>query len=361
MTTSDMVGRTDELRTLTDSIDAVPKQGGALIVLGEPGIGKSTLIRAASRHARTAGLQVLGSTGVEAEAQLPFAGLHQLFRPVLPVAGALPAAQERALMTAFGVVDAPPPDPFMIALAALSLLADAAVRQPVAVMIDDAQWLDRPTQEALAFVARRVSQDPIIIVAAVRVGHPGPLLDAGLPELIIGALDDASSRAVLARSAADLGPADRGRILRQALGNPLALVELPAAWRTAGEPDGELTPSFVPLTRRLERAFAGRIGDLPGVARDALLIAAVDSVDELPEVLAAATVLAGRHVGVEVLDGAAAAGLLRFDEMRVHFRHPLIRSGVLQTETIARRQAAHAALAAVLSHEPYRRAWHRAQ
>jgi DNA-binding CsgD family transcriptional regulator len=361
MTTSEMFGRTDELRALTDSIDGAAKQGGALLMLGEPGIGKSTLIQAASRYAEVAGLQVLSSTGVEAEAQLPFAGLHQLLRPVLPVAVDLPAVQERALMSAFGVVDAAPPEPFMIALAALSLLADASARRTVLVAIDDAQWLDRPTQEALAFVARRVGNDPIMFLATVRTGHRSPLLEAGLPELVIGALDDAASRSILERNATGLRAPAQERIFEEARGNPLALVELPVAWRAAGESQGELVQSFLPLTRRLERAFSARIGDLPALTRDALLIAAVDPIDELPEVLAAATILAGRRVGVEVLDGASAAGLLRFDELRVHFRHPLVRSGVLQSETIARRHGAHAALAAVLGHEPYRRAWHRAQ
>src|SRR5262249_34212293 len=152
-------------------------------------------------------------------------------------------------------------------------------------------------------------------------------------------LDDAAARAVLVRHAADLGPADRERLLHEAAGNPLALVELPAGWRASG-PAPELIPPFLPLTARLERAFAGRIAELPATARAAVLVAAVDCVDELPEILAGAAVLAGRLVPVDVLDCAAAAGLLRFDEMRVRFRHPLVRSAVLQSETMARRHAA---------------------
>ena len=326
-------------------------------MLGDAGIGKSTLTRAASRQARTAGLRVLETTGVEAEAQLPFAGLHQLLRPLLSAADALPATQQRALGSAFGAEDGPRPEFFMIALAVLNLLTDAAAERPVAVVVDDVQWLDQPTQDTLAFVARRVSSDPIVVIGSVRKGHTGSFRTAGLPELDVPVLDDASAREVLARSASDFGYADRERILRESLGNPLALVELPAAWRAAG-PGPELIPPFLPLTERLERAFAGRIAELSATSRDAVLVAAVDSLDELPEILAATAVLAGRHVDVDVLDSAASVGLLRFDEMRVSFRHPLVRSGVLQSEPVARRHAANAALAAVLVDEPYRRAWH---
>ena len=356
MTTPDILGRTDELRTLTGLVDKATEQGGAIVVVGEAGIGKSTLIRAAAQHGRSAGLRVLETAGVEAEAQLPFAGLHQLVRPVLSAADSLPAAQRRALMSAFGVEDGAPPDLFMIALATLNLLTEVAAARPVVVAVDDVQWLDQATQETLAFVARRIGNDPMVIIGTVRQGHPGPFLGAGLPELEVLGLDDAAARAVLSRNARNLGHADRERILRESLGNPLALVELPTAWRSAPQ-----LPPFLPLTARLERAFAGRIAELPPTTRDAVLVAAVNLVDELPEILAATAVLAGRPVSIDVLDDAAAAGLLRFDEMRVYFRHPLVRSGVLHTETTGRRHAAHAALAAVLVNEPYRRTWHRAQ
>jgi len=356
MATPDILGRTDELRTLTVLVDNAPEQGGAIVVVGEAGIGKSTLIRAAAQHGRAAGLRVLETAGVEAEAQLPFAGLHQLVRPVLSAADGLPTAQRRALMSAFGVEDGTPPDLFMIALATLNLLTEVAASRPVVVAVDDVQWLDQSTQETLAFVARRIGNDPMVIIGTVRQGHPGPFLGAGLPELEVLGLDDAAARAVLSRNAGDLGHADRERILRESLGNPLALVELPTAWRSAPQ-----LPPFLPLTARLERAFAGRIAELPPATRDAVLVAAVNLVDELPEILAAAAVLAGQPVSIDVLDAAAAAGLLRFDEMRVSFRHPLVRSGVLHTETTGRRHAAHAALAAVLVNEPYRRTWHRAQ
>ena len=164
MTTADMLGRADELRIVTDLIDGLPGQGGAVVVLGEAGIGKTSLVRATARYGRVADAQVLETTGVEGEARMPFAGLHQLLRPLLPGTDLLPVAQRQALMIAFGMAEGARPDLFMIALAALNLITDAAVERPVVLVIDDTQWLDRPTQEVLAFVARRVGLDPILMI-----------------------------------------------------------------------------------------------------------------------------------------------------------------------------------------------------
>jgi len=352
-----LVGRDRELRILNELVAGIPERGGAIVVLGEPGIGKSALLRAAADSGREASLQVLLTTGIEAEAQLPFAGLHQLLRPVLGAAAALPATQRRALSAAMGTEDGQQPEPFMIALAALNLLAEVAPDRPVLLIADDVQWLDRPSQDVLTFIARRVSADPIVMIGSVRRGHDIAFATAGLPELDVQALDDASARAVLAQQGGDLSYAARQRVLREARGNPLALRELPAALR---EVSGQ-QPETLPLTARLERAFAARIAELPPLTRDAVLIAAVDYSDELPEILAGAARLARQPVGVEALEQAAAAGLIRLDDLHVRFRHPLMRSGVLQQETVTRRYAANAALAEVLVHQPYRRIWHRAQ
>jgi DNA-binding CsgD family transcriptional regulator len=356
----EILGRTDELGALTELVVQLPKVGGAVVIFGDAGIGKSTLVRAAASLGRDADFLVLETTGVEAEAQLPFAGLHQLLRPIMSETDALPAAQRTALLSAFGIDEAHAPDLFMIALAALSLLADAAIRRPVLVVVDDAQWLDQPTHDVLAFIARRVRNDPIGIIASVRTGHSGPLCAAGLAELNLRGLDEASSRALLEVNGAGLSEPARDQILREALGNPLALVELPLAWRDATAHALNVAPRYLPLTDRLERTFAGRLAELSTPARGALLVAAVDSGDELAEILAAASVFVGSDVTVEVLDSAATSGLLRIDATRVYFRHPLARSAVLQSETLARRHAAHAALATVLD-DRYRRVWHRAQ
>jgi DNA-binding CsgD family transcriptional regulator len=356
-----LLGRDRELSALAGLIDQIGEHGGSMVVLGEPGVGKSALLRTAAGHGRAAGLQVLETTGVECEAQLPFAGLHQLLRPVLGLADQLPDGQRRALASAFGAGAGSQPERFTIALAALNLLADAAARTPVLMVVDDVQWLDRPTQEVLVFMARRISADPIVVVGGVRNGHDTAFTSAGLTELNVSGLDDAHSRDLLTRHAGDLGSADRERILKAAQGNALALIELPAALRTAAAAGLELLPPTLPLTARLERAFAARVADLPQPARDAVLVAAVDSADDLPEILAAASALSGQQVSVAMLEPAAEIGLIRFDDLHVRFRHPLVRSAVLQAETSPRRQDANMALAGILADEPYRRAWHRSQ
>ena len=360
MTTPTLTGRDEELGVLTGHIDQVAA-GGAIVVLGDPGIGKTSLLRAAADRGRAAGHRVLAVTGIQAEAHLPFVGLHHLLRPVLSDVDRLPATQREALSTAFGLSDGPPPQPFMIALATLNLLAEAAAGHPLLIVADDVQWLDPPTQDVLTFLARRVSSDPVVVIGAVRRGYDVAFTTAELPELELRGLDETPAREVLARHAADLSYADQERVFREAAGNPLALVELPLAIRAVASSGLETGPGLVPLTARLERAFAARVADLPALTRDALLIAAVDNADDLPEILAGASALAGQPVTVAALETAVTAGLLRFDDLHVQFRHPLVRSGVLQLETVTRRYAAHAALAEVLAGEPYRCTWHRAQ
>ncbi len=360
----ELVGRHREVVQLSALLDPVADAGSALVVLGsallvlgDPGVGKTVLLRAAIQRARKAGFQIVETTGVESPYVLPYAGLQELLSPFLDLADHLPPAQRRALVAALGAEGSRPPEPFLVALAGLNLLSEAAARSPVLVAVDDVQWLDAPTHDALTFIARRVKREPVVVVGTARNGHPGPYVEAGLDVLDVGALDEDSSRALLDRTAPDLRPSDRERILREALGNPLALVELPAAWRAAQDPAVE---PYLPLTARLESTFSGRLDGLPDRTRDAVLMAAIDDGDELAEILAASTVLAAHQVGAADLDPAVAAGLLDFDELRVRFRHPLVRSGVLQAEPVARRQQAHAALASVLDDEPSRRTWHRA-
>jgi DNA-binding CsgD family transcriptional regulator len=361
MTVPDLLGRSAQLSVLNELVTRLPERGGALVVLGEPGIGKSSLLRATAEYARDAGWRLLATTGVETETRLPFAGLHQLLRPVLSTTDGLPAGQRRALLSAFGVGTGPPPDPFMIALGALALITAAATQRPTVLIVDDLQWLDEPTRNALAFITRRLDDHPVLLVGAARKGQSRPLPAADLPEMDLPTLDDASARQLLSETAGGLGPIERERILHASAGNPLALVELPAAWRAAAEPAVEPAPAAMPLTARQERAFAGRLAELAPATRDAMLVAAVGTVDDLPEILAAVAWMTGHTAEPDVLDSAVAAGLLWSDEVRVSFRHPLIRSAVLQTETSSRRRAANAAVAAVLEKEPFRRAWHRAQ
>ena len=356
-----LVGREAELGLLAQLIAEAPGQGHAIVLLGDPGIGKTSLLRAAAARAREAGFTVLETAGVETEALLPYAGLHQLLRPVLSNAASLPAPLRRSLLTAFGEDDDASPEPFLVALAALNLLAEISSREPVLVAADDVQWLDRPSQDALAFLARRVSQHRVVVAAAARKGHPGPFVTSGLDELDVGALDDASARRVLAARAAGLSAAVQGRILAVALGNPLALVELTAARLAAPPGRGEAArvPAWLPLTTRLERAFAARARDLPAATRTALLVAALADGGRLSEILDAASRLAG---GKETIDltPAVTAQLVEIDGSELRFRHPLMRTAIRQEASIAQRQSAHAALAEVLCDQPERAVWHRA-
>ncbi|MER6808914.1 AAA family ATPase [Spirillospora sp. NPDC000708] len=363
-----LIGRDREQRVLADLIGSIEDEGAAIIVVGDPGIGKTSLLRAAAAHGKSAGATVLSAAGVEAEAHLPFAGLHQLLRPVLTETGQLPEPQRDALHAAFGMHSSyaaeRTPELFMIALATLNMLTDVASRQPLLIAVDDVQWLDQPTQDVLGFIARRIGSDPCVLIGVVRAGHDSVFAATDLPQLNLDRLAEQDARTLLDRHAADLRYADRERILREAAGNPLALTELPLALRSASRlaaEHGEQPPHSLQLTARLERAFAARLDDLPPLCRDALLIAAVDDTGDLGEIIAGTATLAGQDVHVAVLEAAVAAGLVRFDALHAHFRHPLVRAAIIGKESVARKQAAHAALAEVLTGEPYRRVWHRAQ
>jgi predicted ATPase len=206
--------REREMRALADLVVGVRDRGAALVVRGDAGIGKSTLVTAASDRARAEGTVVLTATGVRSETHRPFAALHQLVRPILGAAEGLPPRQREALLGAFGMSEAGALDTFLIALAALELLADVAGDAPLLVVMEDAQWLDRPTADVLAFVARRLELEPIALLVAVREGYETPLTRLGLPELRVGALDDEASAALLDAHAPDLTPALRAAARR---------------------------------------------------------------------------------------------------------------------------------------------------
>ena len=243
----------------------------------------------------------------------------------------------------------------------MELLADTAARAPLLVVVEDAQWLDRPTDDVLAFVARRLASEPIVLLAAVREGQASALGEAGLPELRLEGLEEAAAVELLAAHAPALAERVRERLLAEAAGNPLALVELPVALGSDQLGKGVL-PEWLPMTARLERAFAARVLELPAVTRRLLLVAAVDHDGALAEVLAAASILEPTEapMGVEALAPAVAARLIEVDELGVRFRHPLMRSAIHQAASFPERHAAHAALARVLVDQPDRRAWHRA-
>ena len=352
-----LVGRDRERGVLSGLVSRLPLRGAALVLRGEPGIGKSALLEETTRAAAGQGTLVLRTCGVPSEAGLPFAALHQLLRPVLSSAAALPPRQRAALGAAFGTADGDAPDPFLIALATLHLLSEAAAQAPVLLVADDAQWLDRPSADVLAFIARRLETDPVVLLAAIRDGYPSPLLETGLPSLRLGGLVPDPACQLLETAAPHLTPATRSRILTEADGNPLALIEL----STAVAVTHASAASHPPLTRRLERAFAARAAELAPATRTLLLIAAADHHSELAQVMGAAAIAVGTGAGPTFSDlvPAVEACLIHADD-RVRFRHPLLRAAIYQAASVADRHAAHAALAEVLGDDPDRQAWHRA-
>jgi DNA-binding CsgD family transcriptional regulator len=353
-----LLGRVEEQHVLTSLLDDVATRGQALVLRGEPGIGKSRLLSEAAQAARGRGMTVLSTAGVQSEAHLPFAGLHQLLRPVRGHAAGLSSVQRAALDAAFGLTDEAAPEQFRIAMAALDLVSDVAGNAPVLVVVEDAHWLDRPTADVLAFVARRIESDPVVLLVATRDGYASVLGEAGLPEHRLGGLDDATAAELLDASEPELPPGVRMRILHEAAGNPLALLELPAA---AGERDDEQRLwGGLPLSERLERAFADRVADLPEPTRLLLLVAALNDDESLDEILHAGGVLAGEVLDLDAVAPAAEAGIIELDLHALRFRHPLVRSAVAQSAGVADRRRAHRALASVLDAEPDRRAWHRA-
>ena len=267
-------------------------------------------------------------------------------------------AHRAALDAAFGLTDGPTPEHFRIAMATLDLLSEVATDAPLLLIAEDAHWLDRPTSDVLAFVARRLESDPIVLLAATRDGYRSALADAGLPEHRLGALEPTVAAELLDASAQHLGLAERNRILHEAAGNPLALIELPVA---AARPEqGSSVPGLLPLTERLERAFAARVSDLPDETRLLLLVAALSDADRVSEILRAGSVVAGTALDLDLIQPAAEAAIVDLDLQTVRFRHPLIRSAVRQSASVPQRRRVHEALAETLEAEPDRRVWHRA-
>jgi DNA-binding CsgD family transcriptional regulator len=348
-----LLGRDRDLAELYALVDGIEDRGGALVVRGEAGIGKSALLAAARERAVDRGVTVVSTTGALSEAQLAFAGLHQLLLPLLGRLDLLPDPQRQALETAFGIAEGDAPDLFLIGLATLGLVAERSAETPLLFEVDDAHWLDRPSSEVLGFVARRVESDPAVLLFGVREGLPSCFDDADLPELPLAGLDKDASNALLDLGAATVPGDLRRRILEEAAGNPLALIELPAAAAELGTHTPESGP--LPLTARLEHTFASRLTTLATDVQRLLLLAALDEVD-----LAKLSRAAGKPVEPADLAPAVAAGLGTLDSGGFRFRHPLIRSAVKQEATAEHLRSAHAALAEALANEPDRAVWHRA-
>ncbi|HET6753838.1 MAG TPA: AAA family ATPase, partial [Jiangellaceae bacterium] len=351
-----LVGRMLEI----DGILELVRSGGSLVVTGPPGIGKSSLLHEAEHAARARGMGVLSAIGVQSEAHLPYAGLHQLLRPVLDRIDRLPPPQRDAIQAAFGLREAEPPDLFLVGLGTLNLLTDEATNDGLLVIAEDAQWLDHGTGEVMAFVARRLGTDPVSLLIALREGHESPLSVAGLSEMRLEGLDEVAATELLGELAPDLPASVRDRLLEESAGNALALVELPAALASDQLAGAAPLPVVLPITERLERAFASRVQELRPETRAQLLIAALNDSGDLEEVLRASAVGDRKLGDLQTLEDAAASGLVDLDPTTLRFRHPLVRSAIVQMVSDADRRSAHERLADVLVDDPDRRAWHRA-
>jgi DNA-binding CsgD family transcriptional regulator len=357
--TRELIGRHDELARVDALLDCVRDRGGALVIRGEPGIGKSALLDRARGRASSLGARTLATVGVESESELAFAGLHQLLGPIRTHIERLPDPQRQALDAAFGVNDVVEADPFRVALAVYRLVSDAADSSPLLLTADDAQWLDRSSLDVLSFIARRLDNEPVVFIAGLRDGFSTALEEAGLPILELGRLSTPDSEKLLDGVASELSPQVRGRVLAEAAGNPLGLMELARIMPEAGDPVELLSPTPAALTARLERAFGARLEGLAEDTRLVLLAAALDGRASIAELLSAATRVSGDEVALSALDSAAECGLAQAHGSEVRFQHPLIRSAVQSTASPARRLAMYTALAEVVR-DPERRLWHRA-
>ncbi|HTE60787.1 MAG TPA: AAA family ATPase, partial [Solirubrobacteraceae bacterium] len=350
-------GRRSECETLDRLLEAVRAgESRALVVRGEPGVGKTALLQYVVE--RASGCRVARAAGMQSEMELAFAGLHQLCAPMLDRRERLPGPQRDALGTAFSLSAGDPPDRFFVGLAVLGLLAEVAREQPLICLVDDAQWLDQTSAQALAFVARRLMAESVAVVFAVRTQSDAPAL-TGLPELAVEGLHDGDARALLASVIS--GPLDervRDRIVAETRGNPLALLELPRGLTPAQLAGGFGLPDAPALSGRIEESFQHRLERLPAETRRLLLVAAAEPVGEPLLTWRAAERLG---IGVDAAAPAEAAGLLEIGA-RMRFRHPLVRSAVYRAAAPEERRAVHRALAEATDPEadPDRRAWHRA-
>jgi DNA-binding CsgD family transcriptional regulator len=358
---STLLGRHAERRQVEQLLgEAKAGNSGALVVRGEAGIGKTALLEHLRASAEALGFRIETSTGIEAETQFPYAGLHQMCAPLLDQLPTLPEPQRLALGVALGRETGPAPDKFIVGLAALGLFSDAAARSGLLCLVDDAQWLDRASAEVLTFVARRVDAERVAMVFGVRDNGDGHAVFAGLPELHLSGLCEADARELLDSAvAAPLDGEVRDRIIAEARGNPLALLELPLHSQPVRLAGGFQLPDISDIPGRVETEFQNRAGGLPDETRMLLLIAAADPTGD-PSLLGRAAARAG--IAPESGAPAEAAGLIEIGT-RVRFRHPLVRSAVYHAAGYVDRHRAHAALAAATEPtlDPDRRAWHAAQ
>jgi DNA-binding CsgD family transcriptional regulator len=357
-TPSRLVGRRAECQALDRLVrEALAGQSRVVVLRGEAGIGKSALLRHVSEQA--GGWHVARAEGVQSEMELAYSGLHQLCAPMLGHLDRLPVPQHDALATVFGRSTAPAPEPFLVGLATLTLLAEFAERHPLLCIVDDAQWLDGASAQILGFVGRRLVAERVALVCAARAGVGDSVL-TGLPELSLHGLGDSDARALLLASV--YGPLDAAvceQIILESHGNPLALLELPRSWNVGDLAGGFGLPAGQPVGGKIEQSYAERLRLLPTETQLLVLAAAAEPLGD-PVLLHRAAGALGTDLAAS--DPAQDAGLLRVGG-RVEFAHPLVRSASYRAATAEDRHRVHRALAEATdaARDPDRRAWHRAR
>ena len=341
-------GRAAEVELLGAFLRRAAEEGETLLIVGEPGTGKTLLLDTGVEMAAASGAFVLRARGVESEADVGFSALNQMVWKLLAYLPELDHAAREALEVALGLDAGAPPDLPLVSTAMLVFLCQARAITPLLIVIDDLPCVDRLSAEVLGFVARRVSGSRIGFLGAARPGDDGFFDRSGLPEHALGPLPKAAAGELVASRFPGLAAEVRARVLAEAGGNPLALLELPAALSDAQRTAAAVLPAALPLTGRLREAFAPRIAGLPAPARRLLLLAALDGTGD-PRVTAAPG----------ALDATARARLLHLDEQgRLAFAHPLVRSAAVELASDDEQRAAHRELAALFSDQPDRRTWH---
>ena len=355
-----LLGRRVECEALDRLLaDALAGTSQALVLRGEAGVGKTALLGYLSERVETSGLRIARAVGVESEMELAYSSLHQLCVTMLDHLERLPVPQRAALETVFGISEGPAPDPFLVGLATLTLFADVSEDQPLVCIVDDSQWLDQASARILAFVARRLLAERVAIVCGARTGL-GDSVMAGLPELLVGALNDRDARALLLENL--IGPLDAAvcdQIVAESHGNPLALLEFPRTWNVAELAGGFGFPESHPIASKIEEGYLRRLHRLPS---DTQLLVLVATAEPLGDPVLLHTAARSLAIDTTAVDAAVDAGLLTIAR-RVEFAHPLVRSSAYRSAAAQDRHRVHRALADATDAEtdPDRRAWHRAR
>ncbi|SMG18731.1 ATP-binding protein [Agreia pratensis] len=350
-----LIARENEIAAIRNAVKAASRTGSTLLVSGDAGLGKTSLAFAAVEYARWAGLDVLQASGVQAEEDVPYATLHQLLHVLRDRVADLPPPQRQALQSAFGESQESP-SIFLASVAVLTLLSERATSAGLLIVIEDIHWVDPATRAVVSFLARRMAAEPILLILTAR---PSRIADelADSPDvqhISLEPLDEPQARRLLAERRGPMAAAVQERVLTEALGNPLALIEL----SSVADRIGEISAASTPLTKRLESAFAHRLLDLSSIERSVVLVAAVTAEHRQSEILAATSRLVGEDVDAQTIDSLILLDLLHRSRGEVTFRHPLVRSAVVQTATPAERARAHRAVASLLPVGTDRQLWH---